>query len=285
VPQSVNLKAKNLAKEINRYIQGTTLPITNKGCCYTARVGHTGLQAEEISDNVVAVTKAIAFKAPKIWQSVKLLHLKTDKSVALPIFAKIDPEVLQSHSSVRVSQKKEKKKKQKKPIKKETSDEAGEAVEGNNVLEAVRKEVDAAEISGLIEPKEEEEEEIPQLVPIETGTRVQSKKLKQSSSSTREGVKTSPVTPLGKRRTSARIPATNPGVLDKDPSGPQSPKQLRRGRNKPGAAEKKRGPAPTPEPASPSVTRGMRKAAQSAKKALEMPKRQLRPRSVSQSMP
>lgn len=33
VPLSVNLKAKNLAKEMQKHIQGTTLPVTNKGCC------------------------------------------------------------------------------------------------------------------------------------------------------------------------------------------------------------------------------------------------------------
>ncbi|KFP23563.1 Ribosomal L1 domain-containing protein 1, partial [Colius striatus] len=33
VPVSVNLKAKNLAQEINKHVQGTTLSVTNKGCC------------------------------------------------------------------------------------------------------------------------------------------------------------------------------------------------------------------------------------------------------------
>lgn len=32
-PLSVNLKARNLAKELQKHIQGTTLPVTNKGCC------------------------------------------------------------------------------------------------------------------------------------------------------------------------------------------------------------------------------------------------------------
>lgn len=32
-PLSVNLKARNLAKEIHKHLQGTTLPVTNKGCC------------------------------------------------------------------------------------------------------------------------------------------------------------------------------------------------------------------------------------------------------------
>ncbi|KFO11374.1 Ribosomal L1 domain-containing protein 1, partial [Balearica regulorum gibbericeps] len=85
-PLSVNLKAKNLAKELQKHIQGTTLPVTNKGCCYTARIGHTGMKADEILDNVIAAADVIAKKLPKNWKNVKILHLKTLKSVALPIF-------------------------------------------------------------------------------------------------------------------------------------------------------------------------------------------------------
>ncbi|KFU93822.1 Ribosomal L1 domain-containing protein 1, partial [Chaetura pelagica] len=85
-PLSVNLKAKNLAKELQKHIQGTTLPVTNKGCCYTARIGHTGMKADEILDNIIAATEVIAEKLPKNWKNVKILHLKTLKSVALPIF-------------------------------------------------------------------------------------------------------------------------------------------------------------------------------------------------------
>ncbi|KFO87895.1 Ribosomal L1 domain-containing protein 1, partial [Buceros rhinoceros silvestris] len=86
VPLSVNLKARNLAKEIHKHLQGTTLPVTNKGCCYTARIGHTGMKADEILENIIAAADVIAKKLPKKWKNVKILHLKTLKSVALPIF-------------------------------------------------------------------------------------------------------------------------------------------------------------------------------------------------------
>ncbi|KGL77384.1 Ribosomal L1 domain-containing protein 1, partial [Tinamus guttatus] len=86
VPLSVNLQASNLAKELNKYIQGSVLPVTNKGCCYTARIGHTGMKADEIVANVVAAAEVIAKKLPKNWKNVKILHLKTAKSIALPIF-------------------------------------------------------------------------------------------------------------------------------------------------------------------------------------------------------
>ncbi|KFZ48589.1 Ribosomal L1 domain-containing protein 1, partial [Podiceps cristatus] len=85
-PLSVNLKSRNLAKELEKHIQGTILPVTNKGCCYTARIGHTGMKADEILDNIIAAAEVIAKKLPKNWKNIKILHLKTLKSVALPIF-------------------------------------------------------------------------------------------------------------------------------------------------------------------------------------------------------
>lgn len=85
-PQSVNLKAKHLASELNRFIQGTQLHITNRGCCYTIRVGHTAMKVEDIVENTLAVAKILAEKLPMKWNNIKVLHMKTQTSVALPIY-------------------------------------------------------------------------------------------------------------------------------------------------------------------------------------------------------
>ncbi|XP_069590190.1 ribosomal L1 domain-containing protein 1 [Ranitomeya imitator] len=86
-PQSVNLKHKYLAAELNRFIQGTQLHITNRGCCYSIRVGHTGMKVEDIAENILAVSQVLAEKLPMKWKNVKVLHLKSQSSVALPIYA------------------------------------------------------------------------------------------------------------------------------------------------------------------------------------------------------
>ncbi|KAF6127026.1 ribosomal L1 domain containing 1 [Phyllostomus discolor] len=87
VPVPVNLKAKNLSKEINASIGGTVLNISKSGSCSTIRIGHTGMQAQHITENVVAVTKMLSQKLPEKWESVKLLYVKTERSVALPVFS------------------------------------------------------------------------------------------------------------------------------------------------------------------------------------------------------
>ncbi|XP_036737284.2 ribosomal L1 domain-containing protein 1 [Manis pentadactyla] len=87
VPVSVNLLAKNLSKEINGCIGGTVLNISKSGSCSTIRVGHTGMEVQHVVENIAAVAKRLSQKLPEKWESVKLLYVKTDRSVALPIFS------------------------------------------------------------------------------------------------------------------------------------------------------------------------------------------------------
>ncbi|XP_023615971.1 ribosomal L1 domain-containing protein 1 isoform X2 [Myotis lucifugus] len=87
VPVPVNLKAKNLSQEINSSIGGTVLNISKSGSCSTIRIGHTGMQVQHIIENILAVTKKLSQKLPEKWESVKLLYVKTERSVSLPIFS------------------------------------------------------------------------------------------------------------------------------------------------------------------------------------------------------
>ncbi|XP_026560025.1 ribosomal L1 domain-containing protein 1 [Pseudonaja textilis] len=167
-PLSVDLKAKDLAKEINKRIHGTVLPVTNKGSCYMVRIGHTSMDASEITENVVAAAKAIADKAPQIWKSVKVLHLKTSKSIALPVFhsalqGQVGAQKKKSAENQQTLQRKKKKSKDKP----KTTDQAGTKSDTSGAPEADVPKTDGVEAPAQ-KSKEEEEEEIPQLVPIET---------------------------------------------------------------------------------------------------------------------
>ncbi|XP_075623483.1 ribosomal L1 domain-containing protein 1 [Balearica regulorum gibbericeps] len=198
-PLSVNLKAKNLAKELQKHIQGTTLPVTNKGCCYTARIGHTGMKADEILDNVIAAADVIAKKLPKNWKNVKILHLKTLKSVALPIFtANISNlDELDRQPSVKKKEvKKGKNKKTKKAAKKLNSSQVTLTTETN--AGAATKELAIKENVVVQEPGDDDEE-IPQLVPLQTTSLEELKKTEPSpEKGDKLGRKTK--TPLGKRK-------------------------------------------------------------------------------------
>ncbi|XP_037363487.1 ribosomal L1 domain-containing protein 1 [Talpa occidentalis] len=86
-PVPVNLLAKNLSKEINESIGGTVLNISKSGSCSAIRIGHTGMPAQHVIKNILAVAKGLAQKLPEKWESVKLLYVKTERSVSLPIFS------------------------------------------------------------------------------------------------------------------------------------------------------------------------------------------------------
>ncbi|XP_055464321.1 LOW QUALITY PROTEIN: ribosomal L1 domain-containing protein 1-like [Psammomys obesus] len=114
VPVPVNLLAKNLSKEItDRRITGTVLNISKHGSCSTIRIGHTGMETQHIIENILAVSEMLSEKLPEKWQSVKLLFLKTETSVSLPIFSSFVTSQDENSGSFRSMRKKELKKKRK----------------------------------------------------------------------------------------------------------------------------------------------------------------------------
>ncbi|NWX88390.1 RL1D1 protein, partial [Nothoprocta pentlandii] len=234
VPLSVNLQASNLAKELNKYLQGSVLPVTNKGCCYTARIGHTRMKADEIVENVMAAAEVIAKKLPKNWKNVKILHLKTAKSIALPIFtaqiSKLDE--LDKEPLTDKEEEKEKEKRIKKPKKaseKMTSSEVAVTTEAKAIAAdqepAVKEEAELAQ-----EPDDDDDGEIPQLVPIDKSTSgvAQLKKTEPNESPGKGGkLGKKTKTPLGKRKNPfpQETPKTKHKVTAEKTSLPESPKQ------------------------------------------------------------
>ncbi|XP_067162415.1 ribosomal L1 domain-containing protein 1 [Apteryx mantelli] len=233
-PLSVNLKASNLAKELHKHIQGTVLPVTNKGCCYTARIGHTGMEADEILENVIAAAEVIAKKLPKNWKNVKILHLKTVKSVALPIFtAQISnlDELDKEPSVDKKEEEKKKKRREKKPKKagkKMTSGEVAVTTEINAT--AANQEPEIKEKAEVVqEPDDDDDGEIPQLVPIQKTTSIAELKKMEPSQSPEKGDKLGKKTKtrLGKRKTSLpqETPKTKHKVTEERADLQISPKQ------------------------------------------------------------
>ncbi|XP_019395689.1 PREDICTED: ribosomal L1 domain-containing protein 1 [Crocodylus porosus] len=213
-PLSVNLKAKDLAREINKYIRGTILPVTNKGCCYTARIGHTGMGAEELLENIVAAVGVIADKLPKKGKNIKVLHLKTTKSVALPIFnspvSNLD-ELEKQPSAHRKDGQKKKVKKQKRmkavsqqtPRKAEATPETSDAAASAKEPEMERKR--KAEVVIKESDNNKDDEDVPQLVPIQTAG-VNGQENAEPNRSPKKGGKTR--NPLGKRKMTVQAQET-----------------------------------------------------------------------------
>ncbi|XP_019938474.1 ribosomal L1 domain-containing protein 1 [Paralichthys olivaceus] len=150
-PLCVNLQSKHLARDIQSVIQGTYLKVTNKGSCCMARVGHSSMTADEVTENIETAVQTIMAKIRMKGPVMKIIHLKSQSSVALPIFTSDlkHISVLQQAEKDAETPKKKRGKAKRHAKKKQQGD---------------TKQTDAT-------TEGKEEEEIPQLVPIETPTK------------------------------------------------------------------------------------------------------------------
>ncbi|NXY66821.1 RL1D1 protein, partial [Callaeas wilsoni] len=290
-PLSVNLKAKNLAKELEKHIQGTTLPVNNKGCCYTARIGHTGMKVDEILENIIAAAKVIDNKLPKKWKNVKILHLKTLKSVALPIFtANISNlDELDKQPSLKKNEvKKAKPKKAKKTAKKPNSSQVTVTTE-SKAAAGTQEPVIKEKVEMVQEPDDHDDEEIPQLVPIQTSSSSDAKKMEPSPGKGDSlGKKTK--TPLGKRKKQSLVvetPKSEPEVTEECADLQTSSKKKKAKQvSKPKEAIKEKDMKKTPKKpeaksfATPKAGRSIQSARKSSKPPKQAPKKVRVPQSA-----
>nr|XP_008119874.1 PREDICTED: ribosomal L1 domain-containing protein 1 [Anolis carolinensis] len=271
-PLSVNLRSKNLAKEINKHIQGTTLPVTNKGCCYSVRIGHTGMEAGQISENVIAAANAIAAKAPQIWRSVKILHLKTEKSVALPVFTS---DLIQKETDTERQRPLAQRKKEKNKTKNIANGDS--TTNSSDVRNPVLK---TADTSIMVE-SEEDDGDIPQLVPIEASPIAKREKVVEPSPAPGRKCKPSrkgSTALQGKRKTSGTPTAQLETSGDESVS--QMPKRLRPSKKSKTpnqkVSEKKQATPPQKPAAKSSQALKLKKVKKSSKKAPKAPAQELR---------
>ncbi|XP_050761819.1 ribosomal L1 domain-containing protein 1 [Gymnogyps californianus] len=290
-PLSVNLKARNLAKELQKHIQGTTLPVTNKGCCYTARIGHTGMKADEILDNIIAAAEVIAKKLPKNWKNVKILHLKTLKSVALPIFTANISNLDELDSQPSLKEKEVKKGKNKKPkntAQKLNSSQVTLTTE-INAAPATQESAIKQKVVVVQEPGDCDDEEIPQLVPMQTTSLADLKKMEPSpEKGDNLGEKTK--TPLGKRKKqplALETPKTKHKVTEECADLQTSPKQKKAKQlSMPKEAIKEKEVNKTPKKpeaksfATPKAGKSIQSAKKSSKTPKQAPKKVRRPQSA-----
>ncbi|XP_012694411.1 ribosomal L1 domain-containing protein 1 [Clupea harengus] len=185
-PLSVDLLSKNLGRDMDRLIQGTTVTVGKKGPCCMARVAHSGMTADEIVENVTAAVATIISKLNMVEKDkiIKLIHLKSQTSVALPIYSS-DLGNLTQVEGLRNKTKKKPKKRKAPAVSGDATPKDGE--EGSQEEKTTKEDKDASA-----------EEEIPQLVPIQTP----SKKAKLQEPK-KKGVKTAakPLVGRGKKQT------------------------------------------------------------------------------------
>lgn len=191
-PLSVNLQSKQLARDIQSVIQGTSLKVTNKGCCCMARVAHSGMTADEVTENIEAAVRTAMAKLRLKGPVMKLIHVKSQTSVALPIYTSdlSHLDVLGETEKHAQTSKKERAaaRKRAKRNKRKNAEQTDTTVDGE------KKKVE----------EEEQDEEIPQLVPIATP----SKKPKLEKPSKKKPLEKAPTPAVAKKGKKAQSKVT-----------------------------------------------------------------------------
>ncbi|XP_061612059.1 ribosomal L1 domain-containing protein 1 isoform X1 [Phyllopteryx taeniolatus] len=157
-PLSVNLQSKNLARDIQKLVQGTSVRVNNKGSCCMARVGHSGMTADELTENIEAAVQTLAEKIRMKGPVLKIVHLKSEKSVALPIYTSDLSHLIRPKATEA----------EKQPATEKTPKDTKETSAEDGEEKAKKRKVEEKEENDDDKEEKEDDEEIPQLVPIVT---------------------------------------------------------------------------------------------------------------------
>merc|ERR1712223_1459503 len=87
----VNLRANDLKKEIARAIKTVTLPLNHHGTCSMVQIGNTSMESSAIAENLIHVNAVLEKRYPGGWKNIRAQHIKTESSIAVPIYTNTLP--------------------------------------------------------------------------------------------------------------------------------------------------------------------------------------------------
>ncbi|KAK7492790.1 hypothetical protein BaRGS_00015928 [Batillaria attramentaria] len=85
-PVQVRMDAKDLKAEFEAAINNSRCILNGRGSVGMATVAHTGMSAVEITQNIMASAQQIMAALPGGSDNIRNFHIKTEKSMAIPIF-------------------------------------------------------------------------------------------------------------------------------------------------------------------------------------------------------
>jgi len=91
IPIPVNLRANDLKKEIAKAIKTVTLPLNHHGTCSMVQIGNTSMESSAIAENLIHVNAVLEKRYPGGWKNIRAQHIKTESSIAVPIYTNTLP--------------------------------------------------------------------------------------------------------------------------------------------------------------------------------------------------
>ncbi|XP_077980252.1 ribosomal L1 domain-containing protein 1-like [Glandiceps talaboti] len=89
-PIAVNLTKTDLAGEINKAVNSTYFTLIGRGSSSTFVVASTDMSENQVADNVMAAVEGMMTYIPMGWHNIKCLYIKTERSLAIPVYATLE---------------------------------------------------------------------------------------------------------------------------------------------------------------------------------------------------
>lgn len=90
-PYPVDMRKKDLAKEIQTARDSTYLHLGLGSCC-AVPIARIGFPTRHIVENIAHGMRGVASKIPRGWRNIQSVHLKTVDSIALPLYNSLPPQ-------------------------------------------------------------------------------------------------------------------------------------------------------------------------------------------------
>ena len=85
IPVVVDLTKEDLKTELETAITSTYLHLTS-GPCSSVKIGLAGQGPSALTENASQIIKQVIEKIPGGWDNIKVIHVKTPDSLALPVY-------------------------------------------------------------------------------------------------------------------------------------------------------------------------------------------------------
>lgn len=86
IPIPIKLDEPNLKYNIEKRLLRTAMKIHSFGDTFMVQVGHTKMGIEKVYGNVLTIIDELSDQFPGGWENVRSLSIKTDRSVAIPLY-------------------------------------------------------------------------------------------------------------------------------------------------------------------------------------------------------
>lgn len=86
LPVPIRMSNSNLNATIENALHKAHMNLHSAGNSYSVQIGNTGMSPEILAENLKSCIKDLAKYFPGGWENIRSVHVKTDKSISVPVY-------------------------------------------------------------------------------------------------------------------------------------------------------------------------------------------------------